>query len=77
MVIRDIMTRTVVTAAPHTPVREVAEIMRERNVGGVVLCAEDGAPVGFITDRDVAVMRRRRRPRSAGERPPITPPRRW
>ena len=35
--------------------REVAEIMRERNVGGVVLCAEDGAPVGFITDRDVAV----------------------
>ena len=56
MVIRDIMTRTVVTAAPHTPVREVAEIMRERNVGGVVLCAPDGAPVGFITDRDVAVM---------------------
>lgn len=55
MVIRDIMTRTVVTAATHTPVREVAEIMRERNVGGVVLCAEDGAPVGFITDRDVAV----------------------
>ena len=56
MVIRDIMTRTVVTAATHTPVREVAEIMRERNVGGVVLCAEDGAPVGFITDRDVAVI---------------------
>ena len=56
MVIRDIMTRTVVTAAPHTPVRDVAEVMRERNVGGVVLCAEDGAPVGFITDRDVAVM---------------------
>lgn len=55
MVIRDIMTRTVVTAATHTPVREVAEIMRERNVGGVVLCAEDGAPTAFITDRDVAV----------------------
>ena len=30
MVISDVMTRTVVTAAPHTPVREVAEIMRER-----------------------------------------------
>lgn len=55
MVIRDIMTRTVVTAATHTPVREVAEIMRERNVGGVVLCTQDGAPAGFITDRDVAV----------------------
>lgn len=55
MVIRDVMTMTVVTAAPHTPVREVAEIMRERNVGAVILCAADGAPVGFITDRDVAV----------------------
>ena len=55
MVIRDIMTPTVVTAAMHTPVREVAEIMRERNVGAVILCADDGTPAGFITDRDVAV----------------------
>ena len=55
MVISDVMTRSVVTAAPHTPVREVAEIMRERNVGAVILCGPDGTPVGFITDRDVAV----------------------
>lgn len=55
MVIRDVMTSTVVTAAVHTPVREVAEIMRERNVGAVVLCAEDGSPSGIVTDRDVAV----------------------
>lgn len=55
MVIRDVMTSTVVTAAAHTPVREVAEIMRERNVGAVVLCAEDGSPTGIVTDRDVAV----------------------
>jgi CBS domain-containing protein len=55
MMVREIMTRTVVTAAVQTPVREVAEIMRERGVGGVVLCSVDGAPVGFITDRDVAV----------------------
>ena len=55
MVIRDVMTSAVVTAAVHTPVREVAEIMRERNVGAVVLCAEDGSPSGIVTDRDVAV----------------------
>jgi len=55
MVISDVMTRSVVTAAPHTPVREVAEIMRERNVGAVILCGPDGLPVSFITDRDVAV----------------------
>lgn len=55
MLVRDVMTATVVTAAPQTSVRDVAEIMRERNVGAVVLTGADGAPVGFITDRDVAV----------------------
>lgn len=48
------MTGSVVTAAPGATVREVAELMRERNVGSVVLVA-DGAPVGFVTDRDLAV----------------------
>lgn len=55
MVIREVMTSTLVTATPETSVREVAEIMRERNVGAVILCGADGLPVGFITDRDVAV----------------------
>jgi len=55
MVIRDVMTESVVTAPPETSVRDVAEIMRERNVGAVVLTGADGALVGFITDRDVAV----------------------
>jgi CBS domain-containing protein len=52
--IRDVMTESVVTATPDTSVREVAEIMRERNVGSVVL-VEDRRPVGFVTDRDLAV----------------------
>ena len=34
--------------------REVAELMRDRSVGSVVL-VEDGRPVGFITDRDLAM----------------------
>jgi CBS domain-containing protein len=55
MLVRDIMTTTVVTAPSLTPVREVAELMRERNVGAIVLTAADGAPVGVITDRDVTV----------------------
>ena len=55
MEIRDVMTESVVTAPPSATVREVAEIMRERNVGSVVLVSEEGDPVGFITDRDLAV----------------------
>jgi CBS domain-containing protein len=48
------MTESVVTAAPDATVREIAELMRERNVGSVVL-VEDGKPVGFLTDRDLTV----------------------
>jgi CBS domain-containing protein len=52
--IRELMTASVVTADPATPVREVAALMRERNVGSVVL-VRDGMPAGIVTDRDLAV----------------------
>jgi CBS domain-containing protein len=53
--ISEVMTESVVTAPPDCPVRAVAEMMRERNVGSVVLVDDAGRPVGFITDRDLAV----------------------
>ena len=55
MRISEVMTESVVTAPPDSPVRAVAEIMRERNVGSVVLVDDEGSPVGFVTDRDLAV----------------------
>ena len=54
MLVREVMTESVVTAEPGRPLREIAELMRERNVGSVVL-VEGGRPVGFITDRDLAL----------------------
>lgn len=54
--IRDVMTEGVVSAPPTASVRQVAELMRERNVGSVVLVDEqDGSPAGFVTDRDLAI----------------------
>lgn len=56
MEIREVMTRSVVTAPADAPVREVAELMRERSVGSVVLVAAGGeAVVGLVTDRDLTV----------------------
>lgn len=55
MLLNEIMTRSVVTASPHTPVRGVAELMRDRNVGSVVLTDDADRPVGIITDRDLAL----------------------
>jgi CBS domain-containing protein len=54
MLVRDVMTESVVTADPRSTVRSVAQLMRERNVGSVVL-VEGRRPVGFITDRDLAL----------------------
>jgi CBS domain-containing protein len=54
MEIHQVMTESVVTADPATTVQEVAALMRERNVGSVVL-VRDGEPVGFLTDRDLTV----------------------
>jgi CBS domain-containing protein len=55
MKIREVMTETVVSAAADATVRRVAEIMRERNVGSVVLVDDEGGAIGVITDRDLAV----------------------
>ena len=54
MLISDVMTESVVTAEGGSSIREVAELMRERNVGSVVL-VDDDAPVAIVTDRDLAV----------------------
>uniref|UniRef100_A0A7C4W291 CBS domain-containing protein n=1 Tax=Geoglobus ahangari TaxID=113653 RepID=A0A7C4W291_9EURY len=43
-----------ITAPPHATVREVANLMKEYNVGCVIITQMD-APVGIITDRDIVV----------------------
>ena len=55
MEIREVMTESVVTALSDAPVRDVAELMRERNVGSVIVIDDGGGVVGFVTDRDIAV----------------------
>ena len=55
MQISEIMTSDVVTASPESPVHTVAALMRDRNVGSVVLVDGAGRPVGMVTDRDLTV----------------------
>jgi CBS domain-containing protein len=52
--ISDVMTQGVVTAETDDTLQRVGELMRDRNVGSVVVC-EGGRPVGVITDRDLAL----------------------
>jgi CBS domain-containing protein len=55
MRLREIMTASVVTSSPDESVQDVAALMRDRNVGSVVLVDESGRPVGMVTDRDLAI----------------------
>jgi CBS domain-containing protein len=54
MRISDVMTEGVVTADTSDTLQHVGELMRDRNVGSVVIC-EGGRPTGVITDRDLAL----------------------
>ena len=54
MRIGEVMTQTVVTAPRHATIGDVAELMRDRNVGSVVIC-DEGRPHSLITDRDIAL----------------------
>ena len=50
----ELMTHVDVTAESGDSQRRVGELMRDQNVGSVVVC-DNGRPVGVITDRDLAL----------------------
>jgi CBS domain-containing protein len=55
MQLQDIMTTAVVTAGLDADVLRVAQLMRDHNVGSVVLCDPEGEPAAMVTDRDLAI----------------------
>jgi CBS domain-containing protein len=55
MQLEEIMTRRVVSADGDAEAGDIARIMREQNVGSVVIRDPDGAPAAMITDRDLTV----------------------
>ncbi|MBL8850436.1 MAG: CBS domain-containing protein, partial [Planctomycetaceae bacterium] len=50
--VQSIMTVSPVVVAPGTPLGDVLALMRQRNIGAVIV-AEAGAPVGIFTERDL------------------------
>lgn len=52
--VKDVMTRDPVTVEPGASVAEAARLMRERDVGAVVV-SEGGEMRGLLTDRDIVV----------------------
>ncbi len=52
--VREIMTSDPVTVSTKTPVIEAAKLMRDKNLGDVIV-ADDGRVCGLVTDRDLVV----------------------
>ncbi len=55
MQLRDLMTSGVITADSDADLVSVAALMRDHNVGSVIVCDSDGRPAAMVTDRDLAV----------------------
>lgn len=54
MLMMDLVNRAPVTVLPEASVLEAARLMRDRNVGSVVVY-DEGRVVGILTDRDVVM----------------------
>lgn len=54
MMVQDLITRSPATVDQTSPVADAARVMRERDVGSVVV-VEDGEIVGILTDRDIVM----------------------
>jgi CBS domain-containing protein len=52
--IKDVMQTEVAKVDPHASLREAARLMRDQDIGGVVI-TEGTEPRGIITDRDLAI----------------------
>src|SRR4051812_31102815 len=52
--VRDIMATDVATLSPDTPASEAAQVMRDQNIGNVLLTRDDKL-CGIVTDRDLVV----------------------
>ncbi len=52
-VVSDFMSKTLITAKPETPISECALIMKEQNIGSLLIVS-DGEFKGIVTERDVS-----------------------
>lgn len=54
MKVSTVMSSPVITAAPDTPIKQAASLMREHDVG-VLPVQEKGRAIGIVTDRDLVI----------------------
>ena len=54
ILVKDIMSKSLISADPSTTVFQIAQLMEKGGVGAIIV-KKDGQPAGIITDRDFAI----------------------
>ncbi len=55
MKVKDLMTTNVLYAKPDASLEQVANYMKQQNVGSIPVCDDNGHALGIITDRDIVL----------------------
>ena len=55
MQVRHYMTAAAAVTHPDEPVVAAARLMRQRSIGALPVCEDDGTLAGMLTDRDIVV----------------------
>jgi len=55
MLAKDIMKTKVITISPLVPIAEAALMMRDEDIGALVVVDNEENPIGIVTDRDIIV----------------------
>jgi CBS domain-containing protein len=60
MKVKDVMTKSVITVAPRTSLKDVARLLVARRVSGVPVVDDDGSVLGVVSEGDILVKERGR-----------------
>jgi len=53
--VQDIMTTELATVPMSAPIEQAARLMRDEDIGDVIVINDEGGLVGLVTDRDIAI----------------------
>ncbi len=53
MLVRAAMSSPVISVSENTDIAKLAKVMKDRNVGAVIVTDEEERPVGIVTERDI------------------------
>ena len=53
LIVKDVLTRKVITATLDTPVREIAEVMKAKKIGSLFITDAAAKMVGIVTESDI------------------------